>query len=88
MTKETIITTDQYILLTITPDSEKSLSWEEIQVIKDRIFPKMAFIEIYPDHNCIVNNVNQRHLYHVRGMKLPCLTELSLVEQYKIYTDE
>ena len=82
---ETITITDDYILLSVSAPDDKPLSWETLQATKERIFPTLVFIEIYPSSQNIVNNANQRHLYHIRGLELPCLTQLENVTNYKVF---
>jgi hypothetical protein len=84
-TTEVITVTDEFILLSIMAPDEHPLSWEQLQSIKERIFPGITFVEIYPSSHKVVNNANQRHLYHIRGMKLPCLSDLEMVGNYSTY---
>ncbi len=84
-TTEVITVTDDFILLSIMAPDDKPLSWEQLQSIKERIFPGITFVEIYPSSNKVVNNANQRHLYHIREMKLPCLSDLELIDKYSVY---
>lgn len=54
-------------------NSDRSMGWEEIQNIKDRYYPDVEFVEIYPKTKDIVNNANVRHLFHIRGALIPSL---------------
>lgn len=81
----TQITTPKYILLSVLSDNDDPISWETLQKIKEDMFPGKVFFEIYPAKNNVVNNVNQRHLYYVHGLELPCLTELEFEENYILH---
>ena len=37
---------------------------------------KLHIQSVYPKNINVINVVNQRHLYHVYGLELPCLTHL------------
>lgn len=82
--KVTIITTGEFILLSVLAESEKPLSWEELYEIKESLFPDKVFIEIYPLKKNVINQVNQRHLYHVNDFNPPCLTDLENVTNYNL----
>lgn len=80
-----------FIYISVSSHSEKSLSWEELQNIKDRNFSHLDFIEVYPKKSEIINKANVRHLVHIRNWKCPKLkdfeTECIIVES-KINTTE
>jgi hypothetical protein len=78
----TEIKTPKYTLLSVLSDDDIPISWEKLQSIKEDRYPGMIFFEVYPSNKNVVNNVNQRHLYHVPNLELPCLTELEFEENY------
>jgi len=82
--KIAITITEEYILMSVTSLNENSISWERLQKIKEYYYSDLAFVEIYPKQADVVNNANVRHLYHIRGLKLPNLTELENVKNYSI----
>jgi len=58
---------ENFISIHITQPEGKSLSWEELQSIKDDLYKDLDFIEVYPKENEIINNANERHLIHIKG---------------------
>ncbi len=81
----TEIKTPKYILISVLSDNDDPISWEKLQSIKEDRYPSLVFFEVYPSRNNVVNNVNQRHLYHVPNLELPCLTELEFEENYNLH---
>lgn len=77
-----------YIYITVTNDTEESLSWEQLQKIKDKFYENLDFIEIYPRKLEIVNNANVRHLVHIKDWICPKLedfeveSDIRLIEYY------
>jgi len=67
---------NNYIYITVESDNNKSLSWEELQAIKDIRFNNLDFIEVYPKEKEVVNKANVRHLIHIKGFKVPYLSDL------------
>jgi hypothetical protein len=78
----TEIKTPKYLLLSVMSDNDDPISWEKLQSIKEDRYPGKVFFEVYPSSKNVVNNVNQRHLYHVPKLELPCLTELELEQNF------
>ncbi len=78
----TEIKTPKYILLSVLSDNDDPISWEILQSIKEDRYQGKVFFEVYHAVRNVVNNVNQRHLYHVPNLELPCLTELEFENNY------
>lgn len=75
-----------FIALQVICEDEKSLSWEELQNIKDRYFRKLDFIEVYPKQKEIINKANVRHLVHLKNWSCPKLEDLEQECKIKIHT--
>lgn len=67
---------DKYIYLSIESNKEQSIGWETLQNIKDKSYPDLNFIEVYPSNAKIVNKANVRHLIHIKGFDVPMLSDL------------
>lgn len=80
----TRVETKEYILLSIELWDNTPASWEELQEIKKEVFGDYNMVEIYPKENNIINNANVRHLYYLKGVSLPCLTELENEREFKV----
>lgn len=66
------------IYIGVAVEGDRSLSWEELQDIKDRYYPNKTFVEVYPSRDRIINKANERHLFCVSGADVP---DLSIIEQ-------
>lgn len=86
--KYLIAKNSKFISLTVTNDTEESLSWEQLQEIKDRYFPGINFIEVYPTKDQIINKANERHLIHIIGWQCPMLSDLEIESDIQIITDQ
>lgn len=78
----------EYIYISVSSNEERSLSWEELQEIKDRYYSELDFIEVYPKNKEIVNKANVRHLIHIKEWKCPKLSDLEveslvIIEEFK-----
>lgn len=67
---------EKFICLTVKCDDEKSLSWEQLQEIKDKFYPDKDFIEVYPRRVEIINKANERHLIHQKNIDIPKLWDM------------
>lgn len=67
---------EKFVYISVSRDTEKSLSWEELQKIKDEFYRDLDFIEVYPKHDEIINKANVRHLIHIKGWECPKLSDL------------
>lgn len=65
-----------YICISACREDERSLSWEELQKIKDAYYPNLDFVEVYPKKDEIINKANERHLICQRGAIVPKLEDL------------
>jgi len=74
-----------HISIHVVCDDEKSLSWEQLQSIKDRFFPDKTFIEVYPPKDEIINKANVRHLIHQRNVQIPKLSDLEEASEITIF---
>lgn len=74
----TLAENDNLIYIGVAVEGDRSLSWEELQEIKDRYYPNKAFVEVYPKKTRIINKANERHLFCVSGAVVP---DLSIIEQ-------
>ena len=61
----------KYIVITCQLKKDVVMSWEEIQKVKDKLYPNKDFIEIYPKQNEIINKANERHIVHQKGVVIP-----------------
>jgi hypothetical protein len=66
------------IYIGVAVEGDRSLSWEELQGIKDKYYPNKAFVEVYPKQERIINKANERHLFCITGGYVP---DLSIIEQ-------
>lgn len=64
------------IYITVEGNEERVFSWEELQHIKDELFPNLGFVEVYPPSNDVINNGNVRHLFHRYGESLPNISDI------------
>ena len=85
--KYLIAKNSKFISLTVTNDTEESLSWEQLQEIKDRYFPGLNFIEVYPKKDQIINKANERHLIHIKDWQCPMLSDLEIESDIEIITE-
>lgn len=68
---------ENFICITVAlEDQERSLSWEELQEIKDEFYPHLDFVEVYPKRDEIINKANERHLTCRRGSIAPKLGDM------------
>lgn len=67
---------ENFISIHIICDNEKSLSWENIQEIKDYYYSSLDFIEVYPRKEEIINKSNVRHIIHIKNWICPKLMDL------------
>lgn len=74
----TIAKNENLIYIGVAVDGDRSMSWEELQEIKDRYYPNKEFVEVYPKRDRIINKANERHLFCVTGAVVP---DLSIIEQ-------
>ena len=73
-----------FISLHVTCENEVSLSWEQLQKIKDNYFADLDFFEVYPRKEEIVNKANVRHLFHKKGWTCPKLLDLEVESKIKV----
>lgn len=66
---------DKFITITVICGNENSLSWEQLQSIKDDEFPDLYFVEVFPKNKDVVNHANVRHLLHVKDWECPLMWE-------------
>ena len=86
VTKYHIAETEKYIYICLTAVNDEPLSWEEIQKIKDKHFPNLDFVETYPKEISIINNANERHLWHYKDKReVPYLFELETKGDINFY---
>lgn len=71
-----IATNDSFVYIQVNCPGETSLSWEQLQQIKDKYHPEKDFIEVYPKKSEIINKANVRHLIHLKGFECPKLKDL------------
>lgn len=81
---------ENYISIHIEQLKNTSFSWEQLQSIKDKLFPNTPFFEIYPPKNLIINKANERHLVYFKksldmNYTLHDLFELADIEHYTMY---
>lgn len=76
---------EKFIYISVQKEDNKSLSWEELQNIKDDFFRELDFIEVFPKHSEIVNKANVRHLIHIRGWECPKLSDLEIESEINIH---
>lgn len=73
---------EKYISITVevckSLGEDYSMSWEELQGIKDFYYKDIDFIEVYPKNEDIVNKANVRHLLHIKGWSCPHLGDLEM----------
>lgn len=73
-----------FIYISVVSNSKESLSWEQLQDIKDKDFSDLDFIEVYPKKSEVINKANVRHLVHLKNWKCPKLgdfeTECLIIE--------
>lgn len=82
----TISSNEKFISIHIDPGNDKSLSWEELQTIKNKVgCSNLDFIEVYPKELEVVNKANIRHLIHIRGWQCPYLADLEVESTINIY---
>ena len=67
---------EKHIYLGVDPQNETSLTWEQMQDIKDEYFPNLGFIEVFPVKSEIINKANNRHLFHLKNSEIPSLSDL------------
>lgn len=75
---------DKFTSLHIVCDDEASLSWEQLQAIKDKFYSNLDFIEVYPQQSEIINKSNVRHLIHIKEWQCPKLGDLERNSSIKI----
>jgi len=76
MTVEVVIALMQgFTYISISCDKDVSLSWEQVQRIKDEFFPNTSFIEVYPPKNQVVNKANVRHLFDCYSNRIPTIED-------------
>lgn len=80
-----IATNESFISIQVNCPDETSLSWEQLQEIKDKYYPEKDFIEVYPQKEQIVNKANVRHLIHLRNFKCPKLEDLEMESNIEIH---
>lgn len=73
-----------FISLHIKQPKGKSLSWEELQNIKDKFYKNLDFIEVYPKKDEIINNANERHLIHIKNWDCVKMEDLELDSEIRI----
>jgi hypothetical protein len=83
MLKVTTSENHTYISIHVTSKKSKSLSWEVLQIIKDKFYKNLDFIEVYPKNSEIINKGNVRHLIHIRAFNCPKLPDLELPSDVK-----
>ena len=65
-----------FICISVCREDDRSMSWEELQAIKDEYYPNLDFVEVYPKSDEIINKANERHLICQRGSIVPKLGDL------------
>lgn len=83
--KHIIAENKKYISITVIPGNDISMSWEQLQEIKDQHFKQLDFIEVYPNNQEIINKANVRHLMHIKGWKCPKLGDLEVESDITIH---
>lgn len=75
----------KYISIHVECDDERSLSWEELQDIKNEFYPDYDFFEVYPKKRNVVNKANVRHLICIRYWACPQLSDLERKSKIEIH---
>ena len=53
-------------------DGQAGITWDAMQQLKDEYLgPDVLAVELYPPAQCVVNDVNMRHLWEIPADVLP-----------------
>jgi hypothetical protein len=86
-TKLQIIISDNEYFKTITIvniENENTLSWSQLQQIKNEYSPHFDFIEVFPKRSETLNNGNTRILIHVKEWNCPKIGDLEIESNEEI----